>query len=245
MCSCPAHLRRARLPQCRMARYMRMWERRTSINRSYPLRRRARLSRPGRAGSGRTIISPPRCCRIACNCQDACSSSPGGRYDALRDHNYSAGQNTDKPVWLPQYAVTFAPARDITLYTNYGVQLSLGPQGPWWVDNSSEYLNPYNTRQLEAGAKYEPDQRILLAADVFHMRAPFFYPKVLAGPDSFCPSGNAGDLCFESQGRETHNGFELNAQGKAARLAAASRRPPLSSAPSRRTPARRRSTISR
>jgi iron complex outermembrane recepter protein len=139
----------------------------------------------------------------------------GGRYDALRDHNYS-WLNTDKPVWLPQYAVTFAPARNLTLYTNYGVQLSLGPQGPWWVDNASAYLSPYNTRQMEAGAKYEPDQRILLAADVFHMRAPFFYPKILAGPDSFCPSGNPGDLCFESEGRETHNGFEFNAQGKAA-----------------------------
>lgn len=140
----------------------------------------------------------------------------GGRYDALRDHNYSAGLNTDKPVWLPQYAVTFAPARNLTLYTNYGVQLSLGPQGPWWVDNASQFLTPYNTRQMEAGAKYAPGQRILLAADVFRMRAPFFYPKVLAGPDSFCPSGNLGDLCFESEGRETHDGFELNAQGKAA-----------------------------
>ncbi len=41
--------------------------------------------------------------------------------------------------------------------------------------------------------------------------------------DSFCPSnlltGGAvmpGDLCFESEGHETHDGIELNAQGKAA-----------------------------
>jgi iron complex outermembrane receptor protein len=47
------------------------------------------------------------------------------------------------------------------------------------------------------------------------MRAPFFYPKTLEGPDSFCPSGGAGDQCFESQGRETHDGIELNADGKA------------------------------
>ncbi len=148
----------------------------------------------------------------------------GGRYDALRDHNYSAQatdptapmQPTDKPVWLPQYAITFSPVRNVTLYGNYGVQLSLGPQGPWWVDNASQFLNPYNTHQVETGVKYEPAQRILLAADVFRMRAPFFYPKVLNGPDAFCPAGNPGDLCFESEGRETHDGLELNAQGTAA-----------------------------
>lgn len=146
----------------------------------------------------------------------------GGRYDALRDHNYSVQamhptapvQLTDKPVWLPQYAATFSPRQSLTLYANYGVLLSLGPQGPWWVDNANEFLAPYNTRQFETGAKYEPGQRILLSGDFFRMRAPFFYPKILAGPDSFCPAGNAGDACFESEGSETHDGFELNAQGK-------------------------------
>jgi len=68
------------------------------------------------------------------------------------------------------------------------------------------------------GAKYEPGQRILLTTAFFHMRAPFFYPKVIQEPDSFCPADvfqNPGDLCFESEGHETHNGVELNAQGKA------------------------------
>ena len=146
----------------------------------------------------------------------------GGRYIALRDHNYSpyatdptaAPVFTNKPVWLPQFAATYNPASSLTLYSNYGKLLSLGPQAPWWVDNSSEYLSPYNTRQFEAGAKYAPTQGILLSAAYFRMRAPFFYPKELSGPDSFCPSGAPGDLCFESQGHETHNGFEFTAQGK-------------------------------
>ena len=169
----------------------------------------------------------------------------GGRYDALRDHNYSdyascaiaadfnpatatspnpcAPAITDKPRWLPQYAVTFDPLKNLTLYANYGVLLSLGPQGPWWVDNASQFLAPYNTRQAEMGAKYEPSGRILLTAALFHMRAPFFYPKVIEAADSFCPINSAtggavesGDLCFEQEGRETHDGIELNAEGKAA-----------------------------
>ncbi|HEY6490968.1 MAG: TonB-dependent siderophore receptor [Terracidiphilus sp.] len=154
----------------------------------------------------------------------------GGRYDSLRDHNYSAfascldftvpgectPQLTDKPVWLPQYSVIANPVANVSVYANYGVLLSLGPQAPWWVDNGSQFLAPFNTRQVEVGAKYEPDRRILLTTALFRMRGPFFYPKVLAAPDSFCPSGNAGDLCFESAGHETHDGVELSAEGKAA-----------------------------
>lgn len=162
----------------------------------------------------------------------------GARYDSLRDHNYSAyatcgdpaeldpstvtdpnpcaPEPHDKPVWLPQFAVTWNPIENLTLYSNYGVMLSLGPQGPFWTDNGSQFLAPFFTRQAEIGAKYEPGQRILLTTAFFHMRAPFFYPKMIAGPDSFCPSGAAGDLCFEQEGRETHNGVELSAEGKAA-----------------------------
>jgi iron complex outermembrane receptor protein len=153
----------------------------------------------------------------------------GGRFDSLRDHNYSAyascadfsipgactPQLTDKPVWLPQYAITFNPVENLTLYSNYGVLLSLGPQAPFWTDNGSQFLSPFFTRQAEIGAKYEPGQRILLTAALFHMRAPFFYPKTITGLDSICPSGKSGDQCFESEGRETHNGVELNAEGKA------------------------------
>jgi iron complex outermembrane receptor protein len=179
----------------------------------------------------------------------------GGRFDSLRDHNYSlaatspctqsvdpgdandpcpttytaANQpvysvlnlpiDSDKTIWLPQYAATYNPVSALTLYGNYGVLLSLGPQGPWWVDNANQFLAPFRSRQAEIGAKYEPGQRILLTTAFFRMRSPFFYPRVIQTPDSFCtPSEfNApGDLCFEVEGHETHDGIELNAEGKAA-----------------------------
>ncbi len=151
----------------------------------------------------------------------------GGRYDSLRDHNYSLAATspgaapilTDKHIWLPQYAVTFNPASSLTLYGNYGVLLSLGPQGPWWVDNANQFLSSFLTRQAEIGAKFEPGQRILLTTAFYRMRAPFFYPKVIEAPDSFCTASQfyaAGDLCFEEEGRETHDGVEVNAEGKAA-----------------------------
>ena len=136
----------------------------------------------------------------------------GGRFDSLRDNNYSLSATspgtpptiTNKLLWLPQYAVTFNPAENLTLYGNYGVLLSLGPQAPWWVDNANQFLAPFFTRQAEVGAKYEPDQRILLTTAFYHMRAPFFYPQ---------PTD--GGFTFVSEGRETHDGVELNAEGKA------------------------------
>jgi iron complex outermembrane recepter protein len=139
----------------------------------------------------------------------------GGRLDWMREHNYSGvapdGVSpiiSDKRIWLPQYAVTYNPISDLTLYGNYGVLLSLGPQAPFWAGGF--YLAPYQTRQAEIGAKYEPGQRILLTAALFHMRAPFFYPKAI---------DEQGDQNFVSAGHETHDGLELNAQGKIARWA--------------------------
>ncbi len=157
-----------------------------------------------------------------------------GREDSVRDHNYDGqiavntpslfGPNfTNKTIWLPQYAITFNPLDNLTLYGNYGVLLSLGIQAPWWTDNDSIYLDSFLTRQAEAGAKYELNQRILLTAALFHMRAPFFYPRIVQAADSFCTTNlntggpvQPGDLCFESDGRETHDGIEFNAEGKAA-----------------------------
>jgi iron complex outermembrane receptor protein len=156
----------------------------------------------------------------------------GGREDSMRDHNYSpyatsapfAGASatppvfTDRSIWLPQYALTFTPVSGLMLYGNYAVLLSLAPQASWFTDNGNQYLSPFFTRQAEVGAKYDLDHRLLLTTAFFHMRAPFFYPKVIQAPDSFCPVGvfqNPGDLCFESSGRDTHDGIELNAEGKA------------------------------
>jgi iron complex outermembrane receptor protein len=127
----------------------------------------------------------------------------GGRFNSVRDHNFGGASTTDKKVWLPQYAATFNPVESLTLYANYGVLLSLGPQAPWWA--GGYYLDPFNTRQSEVGAKYQPGQRILITTALFRMRAPFFYPK----------ADSAGDLSFVSEGRETHSGIELNAEGKA------------------------------
>jgi len=140
----------------------------------------------------------------------------GGRFVRVGDFNYTSART----LWLPQYALTYAPTKDVMLYGNYGVLLSLGQQAPWWVDNANVFLDPFSTRQAEVGVKYE--RQILLTAALFRMRQPFFYPRVIEAADSFCASNLSaggdvapGDLCFEADGHETHDGVELSAQGKA------------------------------
>ncbi|MFZ0662263.1 MAG: TonB-dependent siderophore receptor [Acidobacteriaceae bacterium] len=128
----------------------------------------------------------------------------GGRFDSVRDHNYAGDSTTDKIVWLPRYAALFNPMKRLTLYGSYSVQLSLGPQAPFWAGGF--YLPPFYTRQVETGAKFQPVQRLLVTVALFRMRAPFFYPKTV---------DDLGDQNFVSEGRETHDGIELNAQGRA------------------------------
>jgi len=125
----------------------------------------------------------------------------GGRYTSLKDYNVTGA----KSLWLPQYSATYTMTRALMVYSNYSVLLSLGPQAPFWAGGF--YMAPFFTRQIEVGTKYEPAQRILLTAALFRMRAPFFYPKAI---------DNVGDQNFVSEGRETHDGMELNAEGKAA-----------------------------
>jgi len=157
----------------------------------------------------------------------------GGREDALHEHNLKAttlvngvektGDPIKKLIWLPEYAITYSPAGSVTLYANYAVMLSLGSQAPWYVDNSSVYLDPFFTRQFEVGAKIQPTPKLLASADYFHMRAPFFFTRTLQTADNYCSYNYSwdqdfapGDLCYEASGHETHNGVELNAEGKVA-----------------------------
>ncbi|MDR3726816.1 MAG: TonB-dependent siderophore receptor [Terracidiphilus sp.] len=125
----------------------------------------------------------------------------GGRYTSFKDFNYTA----TKGLWLPQFAATYSPKPGLMFYGNYSVLLSLGPQAPWWAGGF--YMAPYRTRQAEVGAKFQPAQRILVTTALFHMRAPFFYPMAI---------DDMGDQNFVMQGHESHDGIELNAEGKAA-----------------------------
>lgn len=128
----------------------------------------------------------------------------GGRINSIRDHNYAGGSTTEELIWLPRYAALFNPVRRLTIYGSYSVGLSLGPEAPAWAGGF--YLPPFFTRQVEVGARSQISPHFLLSLALYRMRAPFFYPKAV---------GDQGDQDFVSEGRETHDGLEMNAQGRA------------------------------
>jgi len=94
-----------------------------------------------------------------------------------------------------------------------------GPQGPWWVDNANLFLSSFLTRQAEIGAKVMSQARASCLTTAFYrMRAPFFYPKVIQAPILSAPqtSSMGRVILLRREGRETHDGIEVNAEGKAA-----------------------------
>ena len=129
----------------------------------------------------------------------------GGRYASMKDFNFSGARG----AWLPRYALTWSAVPGLMIYGSYSLMLSLGPQAPFWAENGNEFLAPFYTRQLEAGAKWEPGRRLLMTGSVFRMRAPFFYPKV----DAADPTG--ASLLFVGEGHQIDDGVEANVQGKA------------------------------
>ena len=137
--------------------------------------------------------------------------SLGGQIDTLHDHNFSnidpvtgnqVPKISERTLWLPQFSIAFHPLQNLTLYGSYGRSLSLGPQAPFWASNGSVFLDPYFTRQVEVGAKFQASRKLLISTSVFQMRAPYFYTKP-----------TADGLEFVNEGHELHRGVEVSAQG--------------------------------
>jgi hypothetical protein len=169
-------------------------------------------------------------CRTAFICPAAFNSSPAGAsircatitilcqlllgpLPPARAHPRS---RTRRSGCLSICAITYPAKSSLTLYGNYGVLLSLGPQGRGGSTTQSVSC-PFFTRQAEIGAKYEPGQRILLTTAFFACARRSSIQGIQA-PIAFARRSefNGPAIVFESEGRETHDGVEVNAEGKAA-----------------------------
>ena len=161
------------------------------VHRLHAAGRRERLSAEHCVCAGESRISRPAQSTLAdFNHQvirDSAGSRafPGRRRGCLRadaivrvsDFNYAAARVR---CGFRSMRATYTPVKDMTLYGNYGVLLSLGPQAPWWVDNANQFLGPFFTRQSEVGVKYE--RQILLTAAHFQYAA----AVLLSACDSSC-----------------------------------------------------------
>ncbi|WGS51794.1 TonB-dependent siderophore receptor [Paraburkholderia sp. D15] len=134
----------------------------------------------------------------------------GGRELMLRQKSWTSmggpETGTDKTVFLPQAALVYKPVQPLSLYVSYSKALSLGDQAPVRASNAYAFLPPIESHQVEAGAKYDWQNRLSLTASVFSIDKPFEF----AQPDS----SDAG-YTFVQHGTERHQGIELGASGRA------------------------------
>lgn len=102
---------------------------------------------------------------------------------------------------LPSVAVVFSPARDWNVYGAVSHGLQHGGIAPMQTTNENAVLAPQRSRQVEIGAKAALDNGINLSAALFQIRQGLEYTDA--------------NNTFVRNGKETHRGIELTAQGKA------------------------------
>jgi iron complex outermembrane receptor protein len=133
----------------------------------------------------------------------------GGRYVRLHERAYDdAGvpeRDTRLGQFLPQAAVLWQPAAQLTTYFSYSESLSLGSEAPYWTSNGGTTLSPLLARQTEAGVKYAASDALSLSAALYRIRQPYQFAR---------PDSSAEGFTFIQQGNEVHAGLELNAAGR-------------------------------
>jgi iron complex outermembrane receptor protein len=109
--------------------------------------------------------------------------------------------HSDNSFLLPSVALVFSPARDWNVYGAISHGLQHGGIAPMQTTNENAVLAPQRSRQVEIGAKAALDNGINLSAALFQIRQGLEYTDA--------------NNTFVRNGKETHRGIELTAQGKA------------------------------
>jgi len=133
----------------------------------------------------------------------------GGRYIRLDERAYDKRGNPERASrlsrFLPQAAVIWQATERINAYLSYVRGISLGQEAPFWTSNADTFLPAIESRQLEAGLKYTVGDTLTLGAAVFRTTQPFQYAK---------PDNSDAGFTFVQEGKQTHTGLELSANGK-------------------------------
>ncbi|KQV52256.1 TonB-dependent siderophore receptor [Massilia sp. Root335] len=109
--------------------------------------------------------------------------------------------HSDDSFLLPSVALVFSPARDWNVYGTISHGLQHGGVAPMQTTNENQVLAPQRSHQVEIGAKAALANGLDLSAALFQIRQGLEYTD----------AGNT----FVRNGRETHRGIELTAQGRA------------------------------
>jgi iron complex outermembrane receptor protein len=109
--------------------------------------------------------------------------------------------HSDDSFVLPNVALVFSPTRDWNVYGAVSHGLQHGGVAPMQTTNENQVLPPQRSHQVEIGAKAALDNGVNLSAALFQIRQGLEYTDA--------------HNTFVRNGKETHRGVELTAQGKA------------------------------
>ena len=132
----------------------------------------------------------------------------GGRHVRLDERAYDKRGNPQRhsrlSQFLPQTALLWKANDALNVYASYVEGIALGQEAPFWTSNADTFLPSVQSRQLEAGLKYSLARDLQLGAAVFRTTQPYQYAK---------PDDSELGYTFVEQGKQTHTGLELSANG--------------------------------
>ena len=98
------------------------------------------------------------------------------------------------------YGAVVKPFRSLSIYGTYIEGLEATPLAPTTANNSGAILPPSESRQYEAGIKYEPKRGVLLTASYFDINRGAAFVN--------------GNNDYVKDGRQVYRGFEFSATGQ-------------------------------
>lgn len=129
----------------------------------------------------------------------------GLRYVKIERDEYVGDSATwissDHSFVLPRVALVYSPRQDWNVYASFNDGLQNGGIAPMETVNQNQMLAPQRSRQFEVGAKAAMGDALTLSAALFQIRQGLEYTDA--------------DNAYVRNGRQTHRGIELSADGKA------------------------------
>jgi iron complex outermembrane receptor protein len=131
----------------------------------------------------------------------------GARYVKIKRNEFDADAGatvgSSHNFVLPNLALVYNLTREWNVYGLFSHGLQNGSIAPMDTANEFRMLAPQRSRQVELGTKAALDNGLVLSAALFQIRQGLEYTDA--------------NNTFVSNGRQTHRGAELTAQGKATR----------------------------
>jgi len=105
-----------------------------------------------------------------------------------------------KDVFTPNVAVVFKPGPNVSTYVSYAKGLEQGDPAPFGTTNQSQVLDPLDSRQVEAGVKWDVVPELNVQAAAFRIEKPL----------EFVDATNT----WVQSGTQRHTGVELSVAGR-------------------------------